>query len=226
MRKLRERYNGWEEVDDDEPEISSSSFPHPALILCTTVLVIGLLNFFSHLPVSHPPGKLAPADPVQLNLTQQKQFSKNGWSIQGVAKYQVQARVLSTKEYGFFDVLDDAKDIAPIDFALGWGAMSDEAVVKKIWIGQSTRWYFWHATELPIPVGEISSHSANTHLIPADATIEQQLKAVRSGEIVKLSGYLVNISKGNRTINSSTTRGDTGGGACEVMYVEQVINLH
>jgi len=60
-------------------------------------------------------------------------------------------------------------------------------------------------------------------MIPANETIKKDLDAIREGQLVQLSGFLVNVdaSDGWRW-RTSTTRNDTGNGACEIVYVEQV----
>ena len=69
-------------------------------------------------------------------------------------------------------------------------------------------------------------HSGNMHLIPADPGVESDLDAVREGELVRLSGYLVD-ARGPQgfTWNTSLSRDDTGGGSCELFYVERVLRL-
>ena len=63
--------------------------------------------------------------------------------------------------------------------------------------------------------------------------IEKQLKRILTGDQITLRGKLVNVTarlvgEGGRydsasiTWNTSTTRTDTGAGACEVIYVEDV----
>src|SRR4029079_2335322 len=79
------------------------------------------------------------------------------------------------------------------DLVLGWGRMSDSSVLDRLEITQSTRWYHWYASDPAIPVREIERESANMHLIPADPAIAARLARVREGEVVALSGYLVNV---------------------------------
>ena len=43
--------------------------------------------------------------------------------------------------------MDRESDLAPVDLALGWGRMSDEAILKDIQISQSGRFYFWHTVD-------------------------------------------------------------------------------
>ncbi|MGB9499438.1 MAG: hypothetical protein ACKVE4_06745 [Dissulfuribacterales bacterium] len=82
---------------------------------------------------------------------------------------------------------------SPIDLALGWGSMSDEAILEKIKIRQSNRFYFWSVKQFPIPQKKIESQSANMHLIPADNVILKQIKTARTGDIVNFTGYLVKV---------------------------------
>lgn len=101
--------------------------------------------------------------------------------------------------------------------------MSDESIIEKIDISQSGRWYRWNTKELPISRSEITVSSANTHIIPANDLVAYRLQDVIKGNIVKLKGYLVYIGeKDNFKWNSSLTRSDTGNGACEVFYVEEL----
>jgi hypothetical protein len=102
--------------------------------------------------------------------------------------------------------------------------MSDSEVLANLDISQGNRFYYWHYdNEPPIPREEIQTHSANWHLLPASSGVWSTLKRIRVGEIVHLEGLLVDIeSPETGTIRTSTTRDDTGAGACEVIYVESV----
>jgi hypothetical protein len=127
--------------------------------------------------------------------------------------------VLSTERYRF----DRAAELSPVDFALGWGPMSDSKVLEAITIQQRDRWYFWSAATLPISPGAVISHSANMHMIPADPLVEKRLLAVKPGQIVELRGMLIRADglDGWHWL-SSLTRTDTGDGSCEVVWVESV----
>lgn len=102
--------------------------------------------------------------------------------------------------------------------------MSDEAVLKSIKISQSNRFYFWRTDNFIIPREEIQSHSANMHMIPADAAIEKALKSIRPGQLVTIRGNLVeaNASDGWK-VRSSLSRTDVGAGACEVVLVKSLL---
>jgi len=62
------------------------------------------------------------------------------------------------------------------------------------------------------------------HLIPANETVASEIRKIRKGDIIELSGSLVNVtaaSDGWRWL-SSKTRYDTGNGACELIWVNSL----
>lgn len=156
-------------------------------------------------------------EPVQKNLTAAVEpIKKNGYMLTPLAEFQAEARVLSAHHYNG----DRESDLVPVDLALGWKHMSEDAVLQKIEIHQDGRFYFWKTNAFPISRAEIETQSTNMHLIPADSIIEETLKSIKTGERVKFSGYLVEArGKDNWHWRSSLTRKDTGAGACELVYV-------
>lgn len=133
----------------------------------------------------------------------------------------VTARVLSRKDYS-----DSNAKYIPTDLALGWGRMADKDVTKGIDISQRNRWFYWKTQKLPIPKKEIIRSAANMHLIPADANVQEQIDAVKKDDIVQISGKLVDFTDTEgRQLKTSTTRNDTGGGACEIIFVESLVIL-
>jgi len=164
------------------------------------------------------PGVLAAEDPVQKDLTSPDTFNIEDYRITPLAEFRIRAKVLSRETYS----MGPESDLSPIDLALGWGRMSDEAVLEDIEISQSGRWYRWRSASFPIPRREIETHSANMHLIPADELIEDDIESIRKGEVVELQGFLVRADRddGWRWV-SSLTRDDTGARSCEVFYVKR-----
>lgn len=117
-------------------------------------------------------------------------------------------------------------DIAPLDLALGWGPMSDPAVVARISIRQADRRYYWRVANFAavgLEQRDIERNSANVHIIPASDELRDALAPVAAGDVVSLRGYLVAVHQnGREVVKSSTTRGDVGDGACEVLLVDSV----
>jgi hypothetical protein len=191
-------------------------------LLFITLLAYGAYQVFgpsSTTKIVHGPGVTAPQTPIQHKSGDTEQIEINGYSIQPLESFTIQARVLSTKHYHF----DRGAEIAPVDLAVGWGPMSDESVLSKLRISQSNRWYHWQTDDFPIPRREIEVNSANMHMIPANEEIEEKLKAVQEGQIVRINGYLVNVeAEDGWRWSSSLSREDTGAGACELVWVESV----
>ena len=172
--------------------------------------------------VRHGPGVLAPNAPVQTARGEVPLLRHGGYLVEPLARFEVEARVLAAKRYR----KGREAELSPVDLALGWGPMSDEAVLDHLEIWQNRRFYFWQGRILPIPKREISRHSANMHLIPATDEVREALLKVRPGEIVRFSGYLVQIRADDGWYwRSSLTRNDVGGGACEVVWVEYLVSF-
>ena len=140
-----------------------------------------------------------------------------------LAGFSVEARVLGREDYRF----DREAAYAPLDLALGWGRMTEEAVVSRLDITQSGRWYRyrWQA-EPPIPLAEIVRSSANMHMVPANQAVAADLARIAEGDRVRVDGWLVQLDRpGGWRWRSSLTREDSGGGACELVYVCAVTRL-
>ena len=61
---------------------------------------------------------------------------------------------------------------------------------------------------------------SNNHLLSDDELIRRQVKKVRVGDQIRVRGYLASYTSSVGTRGTSTTRTDTGNGACETIYVE------
>jgi hypothetical protein len=62
---------------------------------------------------------------------------------------------------------------------------------------------------------------SNNHLISDDNFIRRQVRKIRIGDQIRVRGYLASYSSGGGyKRGTSTTRTDTGDGACETIYVE------
>lgn len=190
-----------------------------AWLLLALVLWVGW-SFWSNRPIARAAGIIAPDDPVQVDFdAPQAPITLEDATLHPLARFSLTARVLSREDYRF----DAEAAISPTDLALGWGRMSDSAVLHDIDVGQSGRFYHWQVKSFPIPRQEIESHSANMHLVPANAQVAHALKRVRAGDVVTLDGLLVEADKpGGWRWRSSMTRTDTGAGACELVYVKDL----
>ena len=193
---------------------------HPILkVFLVSYIVWGAWHWYANRPVRAPDGVLAEGEPQQIMIPEQR-LQMGRWTLTVRATYQLTARVLAREPYHF----DAMSDLVPEDLALGWGPMSDNSVLRTIDISQSNRFYYWRASSATRLAREtIISHSANTHVIPQTPAIARALARLRPGEVVTLSGDLVDaVRDDGRSLKTSLVRTDTGAGACEVMLVTDV----
>lgn len=189
------------------------------VLIVILVLIAAYYQGFFDREIKHGVGVLVSTSPIQEDPGSAAPINYKNYTITPLADFDISARVLSRENYYF----DKSAELAPVDLALGWGPMSDGAVLEKIAISQSNRWYHWQVDEFPIPQRDIETNSANMHMIPADAGVKAVLDKVRKGSVIKLRGKLVLVTKPDGwRWQSSLTRKDTGDGACEVVYVESL----
>lgn len=188
-------------------------------VLILLAIVLGWRDWAQR-EIVHPPGVLVPEAPRQLTPAGAQPFQLQGYRLSPRATFEIRARVLSRENYRW----DEGADLAPIDLALGWGVMSDQAVLDRITIRQGGRWYFTRYDHpAPISDRQIIDHSANMHLIPANDWVADKLGDVRTGDLVQLRGVLVDADRADGFFwRTSLTRSDTGDGSCELFYVEHV----
>ena len=151
------------------------------------------------------------------------EFGGKGYLIEKHHRYEISGEVLSVETYNvafkseFFDV----------DLGLIWGPRVAD-LKQRYTFNQGGRWLFWNSKD-PVSDDErcyITAHISNNHLIPAPGR-RNLFKAVRwpgRGDKVRIAGYLVTIKNpsGGIAVASSTVREDSGAGACEVIWVEEI----
>ena len=192
----------------------------------SALLAIALACFaYSYLqrPISYPAGVLVESEPQQIAIGDGEALIEHGeFHLKPLARFSIDARILHRKTYGY----DRGAKLVPVDLAVGWGPMSDQAVLDRIKISQSMRFYWYEYQSPPIPKEQIISHSTNLHVSPATSAVASFCKSLRQGELVHLEGELVEATGPEiGTWRSSLSRTDTGNGACELMLVEDCSKL-
>jgi len=199
---------------------------HYLIVFLTIFLLPGYFFVFSNssLDLFQDTNNLTYLDmPIQKKVSSDSLFfEKNGFAIEPLYSYEIQARVISKKKYSF----DKGSQISPYDLVLGWEDMADLDVLGNISFSQSNRRYTWYTKSPPISLRDIAISSANVHIIPINDSIEDVFSDVNMYDIITIKGYLVKVKKSEGSNwfewKSSTTRFDVGNGACELIYVESV----
>ena len=128
--------------------------------------------------------------------------TKHQYVIEPIYSYELEARVLHVRHY-WSD--ENSADLIPFDIAFGWKAMSDLKVLTSYFLfyhGNSWGRYLrveprvdWQDTP-PEYIDEAQSgkHYSNNHIIPMNEKAYEVLKQMKSGQLVKLKGYLVDVT--------------------------------
>lgn len=184
------------------------------------VSAIVFLGFYEP-TTTYPDGILVKEEPLQQNITPPYDYSGGDYTITVMAEFDMDGKVLSKERYR----MGRFADLVPYDLALGWKEMSDEAVLRDMDITQHGRWYYWQSNEkTKLTNTEIGHRSSNMHMSPVGSEVRKTMDRVRRGDIINLSGKLINITTKDGGIwKTSLSRKDGGGGACEIVLVEKLI---
>jgi hypothetical protein len=164
------------------------------------------------------PPPASPREPRQFEVPDDMAAFQHGeFVVAPLAGFSIEARVLGREDYRF----DDGASLSPTDLALGWDAMANPANYRRLDISQSGRWYHyrWGSEGPPLPLDQIIRSSANMHLIPANESVAAAMSRVEPDQTVRIQGWLVEVRRDNYVWRSSTSREDSGAGACELIYV-------
>lgn len=200
---------------EDIPQSVKISFV--VAIVALLILIRGGFGKLSQSSFQLAAGEVAPNPPKQQDLASPEVWQNSGLSFSGLARYDITARVLFKVRVAF----DSAGALAPYDLSVGWGKMSDTSNLRKVNFYHAGRFLGWNSDHPGLRANEIGIYLANMHIIPANSAVSEVIDAVDTDTVLRLRGYLVNISGPNFSFTSSLSRDDEGPGACEVMWVEK-----
>jgi hypothetical protein len=181
--------------------------------IVAALLAFSAWRLISTREIEHSPGVMVATEPVQRDIDAGAAIGRGTFVLRPRAEFEATVRVLRREDYSFGDLAE----LAPTDFAVGWGPMSDSAVLDHIEISQSNRFYFWRTETWPIDRRQIETHSANWHVIPENDAVRTVLARLRAGNLVELRGRLVDVEARDGGMRTSLSRDDTGAGACEIL---------
>ena len=165
--------------------------------------------------------ELAPAEPLQRAIrAPERPLLDPDFVATPLHAFTAEALVLSRKSYRH----DAEAAISPLDLMLGWGPMSNPAVVSQISMRQSGRFgYVRTGPEAQVDLDALSPFWTNAHLIPATPDIAEAMAGIAEGAVIRLEGTLVNVyGPDGWRWRTSTSRTDAGAGACEIVLVTAI----
>lgn len=208
-------------IEPQAPPPSNTVVIRQWIVAAIALLVIMLLLRHLQDRVPSPaPGILVQETPQQILINNGKPFAFKSYNITPIATFTIRARVLSVAYYHS----EPADELSPVDFAVGWGIMSDSAVLDKLSVSQDGRWYYINFSgEPPIRTDWMILHSHNIHIIPATDAVAEIIMQVRKNEIINMDGYLVAVT-GPDGFNwvSSLTMDRQGPHTCKLYFVNKI----
>jgi len=161
-------------------------------------ILLGILAMSSYFawtkyPISHGPGILTPDKPLLSYNAWDKPFNLKGYTLNPIKGYSAEVRILKHRRYFF----EEKKDLSPVDIIVGWSEMSDERNLKFVQLSISKRTFDINFTKPPIPETSMYKQMELLHLIPSTKEIEEQINWLRTGNIIRIEGKLVNVESIN-----------------------------
>jgi hypothetical protein len=149
------------------------------------------------------------------------------YSITPLYNYELWGMIVSLHHSGgWMDMYHHSiwKDFINIkDVCVIWGARNIRSEVYKRLKFSSDTWtcyYYWNDRE----TGRLFNGRclSNNHLLSDEKKLNRLIMDAEIGDQIYFRGYLSNYSHSNNTFRrgTSTTRNDTGNGACETIYLE------
>ena len=165
-------------------------------------------------------------EPYQQNISNPANFYMDYsiFTVTPLAKYEISARIVSKRNYTF----GWQSRISPLDIVFAWGQIVDDNYSRYVMFNQDSRMYYFNNTnDSPYKPDYIYSHSANSHIIPANKNIKKVINSLSVGQKVLMKGYLVrvdgNVTEGHVMWISSLSRNNQNDRSSEVFYVNKVM---
>ena len=162
------------------------------------------------------------SEPVQKRIFFGKKWIKEGFKITPRAEYKIAGKIMTTHP------IKDSLSLSPLDFAITWGMMTDEHVLKYFsWKHKGRILFREFRSDVPLKIEGVESHSGNIHAIPVNEEILKKLEAISPGDEVYFYGILIDAknTQNGQVFKTSLSRDDWGialGASCELFWIEEV----
>jgi hypothetical protein len=173
--------------------------------------------------------------PIQTDIQDKETFSfvRNDYEYEltPLYDYELNGLIVHKMDYTWFSIYK-RDSVFPMDLCVIWGDNTANKYYQSedIEFSQDMRfcYYRWHG-DVQFNTDEV----ANNHLVVKSDIVIEKLKELNAGDQVKIKGKLVNVKAENVgepgkydpekfEWDSSTTRADSGGGACETIFLEDI----
>jgi hypothetical protein len=202
--------------------------------LCAAVLAVGLYND-SSLPTTDKLQAELAGEPLQQSVVQPAFIRSVGgvvYTIEPSHTYVIQGLVVSKHNADtWWDYVHAAWNdhLNITDLCVVWGNNASSGIYQKLSFSSSQWTCNWETTSHESFQAFDPHQISNNHLLTDDARLAARLRKVRTGDQIRITGHLASYrhqgTGGELLRGTSTVRTDTGNGACETIFVDEVTTL-
>lgn len=201
------------------------------LILACGIYIFTLFNVKKEYETV--PSLAAISQPIQKEYSDKIETTLDGYNLTYTIKaaYSLSGKVVEKYYYIPYDIINK---IARFDLGMIWGPLLTEDLTDQITFNNTgTRFLkYTYKNSLVQKLGgkeNIVNNLSNNHAIHSNEHVLKLLRNIKKGDFIRIEGYLVDVyySKGNAhgTWPTSLSRTDHGDGACEIIYITNIVWL-
>lgn len=167
-------------------------------------------------------------DPIQTPIRKTPftfEYRGHSYQIEPVADYDISGLIVTHNDISsVFDAYHSKDSVDFRDICLVWGANVGSGIFRrfKFW---SMPWScHFHTDDRNALDSFVETQISNNHILSADENVQRIVRSMKIGDQIRLQGMLINywpVGASELERRTSTTREDTGNGACEVLWVER-----
>jgi len=150
------------------------------------------------------------------------------YRVQPLYRYELTGLVVSLKRFkkdvGIHQRWNDFINVADVCVVWGGNARDVDLAAFRFWNGEFTCNF---KTRDPEAWAAFDQYKiSNNHLLSDDPRLQRELKRLQVGDQITMRGWLSEYGEPGRPVRgTSTTREDTGDGACETVYLDDFVIL-
>jgi hypothetical protein len=150
------------------------------------------------------------------------------YRIKPVFDYEIDGLIVSEHDSAsWHDIVHaDWNDrINVVDLCMVWGVNAAEGAYRRMEFSSGQFVCYWRTQTMADARADYVRALSNNHLLTADPRIAKRLRDLHIGDQVRIRGQLVEYSHDHGFAfhrGTSTTRDDTGDGACETIFVRDL----
>jgi hypothetical protein len=137
-----------------------------------------------------------------------------------LAYYNISGKVLGTKRYDTGSIFDKADErVNPFDIVIGWGPLLDDELGQKVSLVMTGKSIKIRASQ---EFDYLKGYASNNHIILENPDQYEFFLDLNKGDLVSISGRLVNMECGSYSIESSLRRTDSASESILVSHAEKI----